>query len=109
MAVVSVKLVSEKMIVEKTEIDGIAKSFNELYIQAYYEYVPLVIKYCGILDFDKCATEHEIEIVLDNLLNFAGHEYIDDAFKLLCNKYISKYPDMVQEYINYYKQDIEEH
>lgn len=96
------------MMIDKAEIDSIAESFSELHVQAYYEYIPLVIKYCGILDFGSFASEQEIENVLENLLNFAGHEYFDDAFKLLCNKYIKKYPNMIQEYISIYRQVIGE-
>lgn len=66
-----------------------------------------VVQYRSIVDDiinKKIADEQEIERVMGGMLNFCQFDEMLLLFKRLCRELFSQHPQLVQEYISYYRE-----
>ena len=83
--------------------DGIkllAEQMKGLYEQAFYAYKPQVDDFCH-----RNATQHEVEWLLDWLLQYAGDDRMLGLYKQVCRAYWQKYPESIAFYIMEYRKE----
>ena len=82
---------------------GIADMLKGLYDQAYWAYRPLTEDICSRL-----APENEVDLFLDQLLDYAGYEPCFQLFEKVCKRYQDVYPEVVDMHIKWYHEEIED-
>jgi len=80
------------------DIVGIIEQYKNLGEQAYYAYLGPVEQLCR----NKNATENEVGLMLDYLLDFCDSDKVLMLYKKVCRTFIYKYPKAIQDYIRYY-------
>lgn len=83
--------VDEKLL---TDAKAIAEQLRQLYEQAYREYAPAVEDICS-----RNASEHEVDLFLDYLLDFAGEDRMLGLYKRVCRRYFHRYPEVVADHV----------
>lgn len=100
---------NEKEILE--EIAEIKKMILQMKIQMqnyYYIVVEEVSLICEDAKHNIYLSQNDFERMLDVLLNYAMHVDVKKEFDILINKYLSIYPDSVEDYMKYYNEILEE-
>ncbi|MDO4808070.1 MAG: PDDEXK nuclease domain-containing protein [Coriobacteriales bacterium] len=87
----------------KAFASGMANTLMGIYDQAYQAYAPLTDDICS-----RTASENEVDLFLDRLLDFAGYEPCHRLFKRVCDCYRSTYPDVVDMHVRWYFEEFEE-
>ncbi len=83
------------------EIYKIAHHINILHEKACREYLGLVENLCDNPD----ASENEVGLMLDYLLEFCGNDKVLDLFKRVCRTFYKKYPECIVRYIMWYREE----
>lgn len=82
----------------------IAEAIRNVYKRAAAEYTVLV----GDVEAGRITDESSIEQILDGLLGFCDSEECFELFKRLCRHVLPKYPEMVKDYIDLYRELFDE-
>ena len=82
------------------DIFALAKEINSLNDEAYYAYRGSVETLCQ----NEETTENEVELMLDYLLSFCGGEKVLELYKKVCRTFYYKYPAVISDYINMYRE-----
>ena len=83
------------------EIKEIANQIRILYEEAYREYLGPVEILCANPD----ASENEVGLMLDYLLEFCGNDKVLDLYKRVCRTFYTKYPECIARYITWYREE----
>lgn len=83
------------------EINKIAHQINILHEKAYREYLGPVKKLCDNPD----ASENEVGLMLDYLLEFCGNDKVLGLYKSVCRAFYKKYPECIVRYIMWYREE----
>lgn len=86
------------------EIITIAEAIKSLNAQAYAIYEPMVADICT----REFVGEKEIEYLLDGLLSAYTSGDMTELFKKVCRKFYNQYPEMITDYIMFYKEMYDE-
>ena len=86
------------------EINKIAYHINILHEKAYREYLGLVENLCD----NPGASENEVGLMLDYLLEFCGNDKVLDLYKRVCRTFYKKYPECIVRYIMWYQEEYED-
>ena len=100
---------NEKDILE--EIEEIKKMILQMKIEMqnyYYIVIEEVSLICEDAKHNIYLLQNDFERMLDVLLNYATYVDVKKEFDILINKYLSIYPDSVNNYIKYYNETLEE-
>ena len=100
---------NEKDILE--EIEEIKKMILQMKIEMqnyYYIVIEEVSLICEDAKHNMYLLQNDFERMLDVLLNYATYVDVKKEFDILINKYLSIYPDSVNNYIKYYNETLEE-
>ncbi len=62
---------------------------------------------CKVI-FDRCATQHEVEYLMDYMLSLCHTEEFTILFKKLCRGIFPRFPDTVYCYSKYYFEEYED-
>ena len=81
----------------------LAQQIMSLHQRAYGEYLPLVEDICA-----RQASEDEVELLLDYLLDFCGEKHCLELFKKVCRHYYPIHPRAIAFEINSYREFYEE-
>jgi len=84
----------------KNDVQQIVERMEALNRQAELEYTPLV----NSLILRKSKDSHEIERLLDGLLDFACDKQILNLYRKLCKYYYLINPESTAQYITFYKE-----
>jgi hypothetical protein len=85
------------------EIKEIANQIRILHGEAYREYLEPVEILCANPD----ASENEVGLMLDYLLEFCGNDKVLDLYKRVCRAFYTKYPECIARYIMWYREEYE--
>lgn len=83
----------------ENDIMYIASEIQQLQNYAYMLYLPIVDDLCN-----RDASEEELAHCLDSILDFACDEQALGLFKKLCKKYVYRYPESINFYIESYRE-----
>lgn len=100
---------NEKDILE--EIEEIKKMILQMKIEMqnyYYIVIEEVSLICEDAKHNIYLSQNDFERMLDVLLNYATYVDVKKEFDILINTYLSIYPDIVNNYIKYYNETLEE-
>ena len=75
-------------------INQIAEQMKGLCEQAYYVYKPQVDDICS-----RNASQNEVGLLLDWLLQYAGDDRMLGLYKQVCRAYWQKYPESISFYV----------
>lgn len=87
-----------------SEIKSIAESIKNLYAQAFLIYKPIVDDICS----KETVESKELENVLDGLVSMCISDERLNLVKQVCRKFYSQYPEVITDYIMFYKEMYEE-
>lgn len=87
-----------------SEIKSIAESIKNLYTQAFLIYKPIVNDICS----KEMVESKELENVLDGLVSMCMSDEMLNLFKQVCRKFYSQYPEVITDYVMFYKEVYEE-
>lgn len=76
------------------DVKLIAEQFRGLYDEAYLAYAPAVDDICS-----RDASEREVDLFLDCLLDFAGEGRMLTFYKHVCRRYFYVYPEVVADHV----------
>lgn len=100
-------LFMEKNAEEKTEntdefyeIKKLAESIKNISESAYSIYKPIVDDICS----RETVSERELEKVLDELLSLCISDKMLDLFKQVGRKFYDQYPEVITDYVMFYKE-----
>lgn len=85
---------------QNSEIITIAEAIKSLNAQAYAVYEPMVADICT----REFVNENEIEHLLDGLVSVCTSDDMTELFKKVCRKFYNQYPEMITDYILFYKE-----
>ena len=85
------------------EIKKIANQIRILHEEAYREYLGPVEILCANPD----ASENEVGLMLDYLLEFCGNDKVLYLYKKVCRAFYTKYPECIARYIMCYREEYE--
>lgn len=88
-----------------TEIVNSIKYLNDL---AYINYKPSVDVYISLLENGEDVSENELCLFLDYMLDFCGDDRMLKLYKKLLRAMLPKYPQAVNDYIKFYKEDYDD-
>ena len=86
-------------------IDFIVESIKRINRQALLVYKPIVEEICS----GRTVKEKELEKVLDGLLSVCISDEMLSLFKQVCRKFYNQYPEIIADYVMFYKEMYEEH
>lgn len=86
------------------KIDSIVESIKELNRQAFLVYKPIVDEICS----GRAVEEKELENVLDGLVSVCISDEMLNLFKRGCRKFYNHYPEIITDYVMFYKEMYEE-
>lgn len=86
------------------EIKVLAEKLTSLYRQAFLIYEPIVDDICS----ERKVESKELENVLDGLVSMCASNEMLSLFKRVCRKFYNQYPDMITDYVLFYKEMYEE-
>lgn len=87
-----------------SEIKSIAENIKNLYTQAFLIYKPIVNDICS----KEMVENKELENVLDGLVSMCMSDEMLNLFKQVCRKFYSQYPEVISDYVMFYKEMYEE-
>lgn len=76
------------------------QTLKSLNAQAYAVYEPMVADICT----REFVGENEIEHLLDRLVSVCTSDDMTELFKKICRKFYNQYPEMIMDYILFYKE-----
>ena len=85
-------------------INTIVESMKSLNRQAFSVYKPIVDEICS----GRAVEEKELENVLDGLVSVCMSDEMLDLFKRVCRKFYYQYPEIITDYVMFYKEMYEE-
>ena len=88
-----------------TEIANSIKCLNDM---AYINYKPSVDMYISLLESGEEVSENELCLFLDYMLDFCGDDRMLELYKKLLRAMLPKYPQAVNDYIKFYKEDYDD-
>lgn len=86
------------------EIKALAKSIASLCRQAFLVYKPIVDELCS----GRKVESKELENVLDSLISMGMSDEMLSLFKRVCRRFYNQYPEIITDYILFYKEMYEE-
>lgn len=92
----------QKNVEEK--IDSIVESIKQVNKQLFLVYKPIVDEICS----EKTVEEKELENVLDGLVSACISDEMLNLFKRVCRKFYDQYPEIITDYVMFYKEMYEE-
>lgn len=88
-----------------TEIANSIKCLNDM---AYINYKPSVDMYISQLKNGENVSENELCLFLDYMLDFCGDDKMLKLYKELLSAMFPKYPQAVNDYIKFYKEEYDD-
>lgn len=85
-------------------IDFIVESIKSINRRALLQYKPIVEEICS----GRTVEEKELEKVLDGLLSVCISDEMLSLFKRVCRKFYYQYPEIIADYVMFYKEMYEE-
>ncbi len=85
-------------------INTIMKSMKSLKRHAFSVYKPIVDDICS----GRAVEEKELENVLDGLVSMCISDEMLDLFKRIGRKFYDQYPEIITDYVIFYKEMYEE-
>lgn len=82
------------------EIKEIAENIKALSTQAFFIYKPIVDGLCS----RKTVNARELESILDELLSLCISDEILGLFKQVCRNFYNQYPEIITDYVMFYKE-----
>lgn len=82
------------------EIRAITENIKEISESAFLLYKPIVDDICS----RKAVSEKELEEVLDGLLSVCISDKMLDLFKQVGRKFYNRYPEIITDYVMFYKE-----
>lgn len=95
------------MEVGENKITEFANIFNYLNDMAYTLYKQSVDMYISQLKNGENVSENELCLFLDYMLDFCGDDRMLELYKKLLGAMLPKHPQVVNDYIKFYKEDYE--
>ena len=92
----------------ENKITEFANTFNYLNDMAYTHYKPIVDMYIAQLKNGENVSENELCLFLDYMLDFCGDERMLQLYKKLLRAMLPKYPQAVNDYIKFYKEEYDD-
>lgn len=92
----------------ENKIIEFANTFNYLNDMAYTHYKPSVDMYISLLEKGEDVSENELCLFLDYMLDFCGDERMLKLYEKLLRAMLLKYPQAVNDYIKFYKEDYDD-
>ena len=89
-------------------ITEFVNSINYLNDMAYINYKPSVDMYISLLESGEEVSENELCLFLDYMLDFCGDDRMLELYKKLLRAMLPKYPQAVNDYIKFYKEDYDD-
>lgn len=86
------------------EMKALAESIANLYRQALLVYEPIVDDICS----GRKVESKELKSVLDGLVSMCASDEMLGLFKRVCRKFYNQYPDIITDYVLFYKEMYEE-
>lgn len=86
------------------EIKALAESIVSLYRQAFLVYKPIVDDICS----RRKVGSKELENVLDGLVSMCMSDEMLQLFKRVCRRFYDQYPEIITDYVLFYKEMYEE-
>ena len=86
-----------------SEIKQLAQCIISLQDEAYYQYLGPVERLCDNPD----STEHDVEWLMDWLIDFCGSPKVLGLYKKICRTFFKKYPKMIADHIMWYRGEYE--
>ena len=85
--------------IDKT-IDFIVESIKSINKQAFFTYKPIVEEICS----GRTVEVKELENVLDGLVSVCLSDEMLNLFKQVCRKFYYQYPEVITDYVMFYKE-----
>lgn len=85
-------------------IDSIVESIKNVNKQALSVYKPLVDEVCS----GRIVEEKELENILDGLVSMCISDEMVNLYKRVCKKFYNQYPEIIADYVMFYKEMYEE-
>lgn len=85
-------------------MDAIVESIKNVNKQALSVYKPLVDEVCS----GRMVEEKELENILDGLVSMCISDEMVNLFKRVCKKFYNQYPEIIADYVMFYKEIYEE-
>lgn len=82
------------------KIDSIVESIKKLNAWAFSVYKPIVDDICS----GRTVKEKELENVLDGLVSVCISDQMLGLFKQVCRKFYYQYPEIITDYVMFYKE-----
>ncbi len=89
------------------EIESIKQGIQELKKEMEKSYVLIkeyILNICEASRNKEYLSQNDFERTLDILLDYGFHVNIEEEFELMRSTYITIYPDSVNQYIEFYKE-----
>lgn len=86
------------------EIKVLAERLISLYKQAFWIYEPMVDEICS----GRKVESKELENILDRLVSMCASNEMLGLFKRVCRKFYNQYPDIITDYVLFYKEMYED-
>ena len=81
-------------------IDFIVESIKSINKQAFFTYKPIVEEICS----GRTVGVKELENVLDGLVSVCLSDEMLNLFKQVCRKFYYQYPEVITDYVMFYKE-----
>lgn len=81
------------------KMDSIVESIKSITKQAFWVYKPIVDDICS----GRAVEEKELEQILDGLVSVCISDEMLNLFKQVCRKFYNRYPEIIMDYIIFYK------
>lgn len=81
-------------------IDFIVESIKSINKQAFFTYKPIVEEICS----GRTVEVKELENVLDGLVSVCLSDEMLNLFKQVCRKFYYQYPEVITDYVMFYKE-----
>lgn len=85
-------------------IDSIVENIKKLGRWDFLVYKPIADDICS----ERTVKEKELENVLDGLLSVCISDQMLSLFKQVCRKFYHQYPEIITDYVMFYKEMYEE-
>lgn len=82
------------------EIKTLSESIKNISESAFALYKPIVEEICS----RKTVSEKELENILDGLLSVCISDKIVDLFKQVGRRFYNQYPEIITDYVMFYKE-----
>ena len=82
------------------KINSIVESIRNLNRQAFLVYKPIVENICS----GRNVEGKELENVLDGLVSMCLSDEMLSLFKQVCRKFYNQYPEIITDYVMFYKE-----